>query len=159
MTGLAADGEPDGRIESDVVVIGGGLVGLTLGVALVGAGIETVVVDGAAPEAMRDAAFDGRVSSIALGSKCVLDGIGLWPAAPSRSWRSAFPTAMRRSSCTTITRPRARGRSASSSRTGPSATPWARAAALPALRHLAPASVEALGPADGATLARLADGR
>ena len=77
---MAADGEPDGRIESDVVVIGGGLVGLTLGVALAGAGIETVVVDGAAPEAMRDAAFDGRVSSIALGSKCVLDGIGLWPA-------------------------------------------------------------------------------
>ena len=78
MTTAAA--EPGGRIESDVVIVGGGLVGLTLGVALAGAGIETVVVDGLAPEAMRDAAFDGRVSSIALGSKRVLEGIGLWPA-------------------------------------------------------------------------------
>ena len=77
---MTAAAEPGGRIESDVVIVGGGLVGLTLGVALAGAGIETVVVDGAAPEAMRDAAFDGRVSSIALGSKRVLDGIGLWPA-------------------------------------------------------------------------------
>ena len=77
---MTAAAEPGGRIESDVVIVGGGLVGLTLSVALAGAGIETVVVDGAAPEAMRDAAFDGRVSSIALGSKRVLDGIGLWPA-------------------------------------------------------------------------------
>ena len=72
--------ETEGRIESDVVIVGGGLVGLTLGVALAGAGIETAVVDGTRPEAMKDVAFDGRVSSIALGSKRVLDGIGLWPA-------------------------------------------------------------------------------
>ena len=39
-----------------------------------------MVVDGTPPEAMTDAAFDGRVSSIALGSRRVLDGIGLWPA-------------------------------------------------------------------------------
>lgn len=66
--------------SADVVVVGGGLAGLTLGVTLAGAGLETVVVDGADPAAMRDAAFDGRVSSIALGSKRVFDGIGMWPA-------------------------------------------------------------------------------
>ena len=54
--------------------------GLTLGVALGSAGVETAVVDGTPPEAMKDAGFDGRVSSIALGSKRVLVGIGLWPA-------------------------------------------------------------------------------
>ena len=71
-------GNMDG--SADVVVGGGGLAGLTLGVALAGAGLETVVVDGADPAAMRDAAFDGRVSSVALGSKRVFDGIGMWPA-------------------------------------------------------------------------------
>ena len=41
-----ATAENEGQIESDVVIVGGGLVGLTLGVALAGAGIETAVVDG-----------------------------------------------------------------------------------------------------------------
>ena len=55
-----AAAEAGERIQVDVVIAGGGLVGLTLGVALAGAGIETAVVDGAPPAAMKDDAFDGR---------------------------------------------------------------------------------------------------
>ena len=160
---MTAAAEPGGRIESDVVIVGGGLVGLTLGVALAGAGIETVVVDGAAPEAMRDAAFDGRVSSIALGSKRVLDGIGLWPALAG----VAEPILEIRVSDGDT--PLFLHYDHKAVGAGPlgfivenraiRAALGARAAALPALRHLAPASVEALEPAAGATLARLADGR
>ena len=76
---MSASGGTDGRIDTEVVIAGGGLAGLTMGIALAGAGLETVVVDGADPAAMRDAAFDGRVSSVALGSKRVLAGIGIWP--------------------------------------------------------------------------------
>ena len=151
------------RIESDVVVIGGGLVGLTLGTALAGAGIETVVVDGAAPAAMKDAAFDGRVSSIALGSKRVLDAIGLWPALA----KEAQPILEIRVSDGDA--PLFLHYDHKDVGAGPlgfivenraiRAGLIARAAALPPLRHLAPASVEALEPAPGATLARLADGR
>ena len=160
---MTAAAEPGGRIESDVVIVGGGLVGLTLGVALAGAGIETVVVDGAAPEAMRDAAFDGRVSSIALGSKRVLEGIGLWPAVAG----DAEPILEIRVSDGDA--PLFLHYDHKAVGAGPlgfivenraiRAALGARAAALPALRHLAPASVEALEPAAGATLARLADGR
>lgn len=64
----------------DVVVVGGGMVGLTLGIALAGAGIETAVIDRDDPAGMREAAFDGRVSAIAFGSMRVLDGIGVWSA-------------------------------------------------------------------------------
>jgi 2-octaprenyl-6-methoxyphenol hydroxylase len=65
--------------DCEVAIVGGGMVGLTLGVALAGAGLETVVID-ALPAAERTAArYDGRSSAIALGSKRALEGIGLWP--------------------------------------------------------------------------------
>ncbi|MEX0810549.1 MAG: UbiH/UbiF/VisC/COQ6 family ubiquinone biosynthesis hydroxylase [Dongiaceae bacterium] len=66
-------------MNCEVAIVGGGMVGLTLGVALAGAGVETVVID-AVPAAARIAsAYDGRSSAIALGSQRALDGIGLWP--------------------------------------------------------------------------------
>ncbi|MFP6688650.1 MAG: UbiH/UbiF/VisC/COQ6 family ubiquinone biosynthesis hydroxylase [Alphaproteobacteria bacterium] len=68
----------DGQISADVAIAGGGLVGLSLGVALARAGLDTVVMDGEDPAHTRSAAFDGRVCSIAYGSKRVLDGIGVW---------------------------------------------------------------------------------
>lgn len=71
----ANDKMPD---RVDVAICGGGLVGLTLGVALARHGVETAVIDPAPPADMVSAEFDGRVSSIALGSKRVLDGIGVW---------------------------------------------------------------------------------
>ncbi len=66
------------RLTVDVVVIGGGLVGLTIGIALGGAGLETAVIDGVDPAVMQGSAFDGRVCSIAQGSKRVLEGLGVW---------------------------------------------------------------------------------
>lgn len=70
---------PEAPTETvDVIIAGGGLVGLTLALALSGAGLRVCVVDAAAPAEMRAAAFDGRVSSIAQGSMRVLDGIGVW---------------------------------------------------------------------------------
>ncbi len=68
----------DGQISADVAIAGGGLVGLSLGVALARAGLDTVVMDGEDPARTRGAEFDGRVCSIAYGSKRVLDGIGVW---------------------------------------------------------------------------------
>ncbi len=68
----------DGQIIADLAIAGGGLVGLSLGVALARAGLDVVVMDGEDPARMREAAFDGRVCSIAYGSKRVLDGIGVW---------------------------------------------------------------------------------
>ncbi|MBM3482877.1 MAG: FAD-binding protein [Alphaproteobacteria bacterium] len=65
--------------RADVVIAGGGLVGLSLGIALAKAGLDVVVADTEKPETRRAQAFDGRVSSIAQGSKRVLEGIGLWP--------------------------------------------------------------------------------
>jgi 2-octaprenyl-6-methoxyphenol hydroxylase len=65
-------------IKTDVVVAGGGMVGLSLGLALAQAGVSTVVVDGLAPSTIRDAAFDGRVSSFAAASCRMLEALGVW---------------------------------------------------------------------------------
>lgn len=64
--------------ESEVLVVGGGMVGLCAAAALAGAGLEVAIVDTRAPSHVLDAAFDGRASAIAQGSKRVLEGIGLW---------------------------------------------------------------------------------
>ena len=158
-----AAAEAGERIQVDVVIAGGGLVGLTLGVALAGAGIETAVVDGAPSEAMKDAAFDGRVSSIALGSRRVLDGIGVWPALADdaqpileiRVSDGDAPLFLHYDHEAVGSDPLGYIVENRSIR----AALLERAAALAALRHLAPASVEALEPAAGAVQARLADGR
>ena len=64
--------------RADVLIVGGGLVGLTLGCALGGAGLRVTVVDRDAPGAMLDRAFDGRASAIAYASQRALEAIGVW---------------------------------------------------------------------------------
>ena len=65
--------------DAELVVAGGGLVGMLLGVACADAGLEVAVIDRQDPAAMLDERFDGRTSAIAYGSRLVFDGIGLWP--------------------------------------------------------------------------------
>ncbi len=65
--------------ETEVLIAGGGMVGLTLGIALAGAGIATIVVDAADPAVLRAAAYDGRSSAIARGTQQALAALGIWP--------------------------------------------------------------------------------
>jgi len=65
--------------KGEVAIAGGGLVGLTLGLALAKAGVQTVVVDSLDPALVVDAQFDGRVSSFAAASCRMLQALGLWP--------------------------------------------------------------------------------
>jgi len=66
--------------NAEVLIIGGGLVGATLAIALGQAGVETAVVDTQDPQDGLDAGFDGRASAIALATKRVLQGLKIWPA-------------------------------------------------------------------------------
>jgi 2-octaprenyl-6-methoxyphenol hydroxylase len=67
-----------GRMDShDVLILGGGLVGLTLALALDAHGVSSVVVDPANPEAQLAAGFDGRASAIASASWQMLEAIGV----------------------------------------------------------------------------------
>ena len=66
------------NITADVMVVGGGMVGGPLALALAGAGLEVVVVDSADPAATVAAAFDGRSSAIAYATQRVLAATGVW---------------------------------------------------------------------------------
>ncbi len=63
----------------DVVIVGGGMAGMSLGAALAGSSLSVAVVERLDPAVLKEAAFDGRTTSIAHGSAQVLRGIGLWP--------------------------------------------------------------------------------
>jgi len=62
----------------DVLIVGAGMVGLTAGCALAGAGFSVAVIDKQAPDESLSPAYDGRASAIAQGSAQVFRGIGVW---------------------------------------------------------------------------------
>lgn len=68
-------------LDVDVVIAGGGLVGLTAALALAsgaaGAAFRVSVVDALDPAAVRDAAYDGRNSSIAYASWRMFEALGI----------------------------------------------------------------------------------
>lgn len=62
------------------MIAGGGLNGPALGLALAQAGLRVIVVDARAAPDRAEAGFDGRAYALAIASKRLLQGIGVWPA-------------------------------------------------------------------------------
>ena len=63
--------------RADVIILGGGMVGLALAAALDGAGLSSIVVDPADPALRRDVAFDGRTSAVSSSSMRMLSATGV----------------------------------------------------------------------------------
>ncbi len=63
--------------RADVIIFGGGLVGLALACALDSSGISAIIVDPADPALRKDAAFDGRTSAVSSSSMRMLETIGV----------------------------------------------------------------------------------
>lgn len=66
--------------DTDIAIIGGGLNGTTLALALAQAGQRVTLIDRLADAPRKDAAFDGRSYALALASTRLLDGVGEWAA-------------------------------------------------------------------------------
>ena len=64
-------------MDTDVIILGGGLVGATLALALAMHGLAACVVDPADPAVTLAPGFDGRASAVASASGRMLDAIGL----------------------------------------------------------------------------------
>jgi 2-octaprenyl-6-methoxyphenol hydroxylase len=66
--------------KADIIVSGGGMVGLSLGLALAQGGFRTVVADAAPMSAQLDPKFDGRVSALAYATIRMYRALGVWEA-------------------------------------------------------------------------------
>src|SRR5579884_4076008 len=63
--------------RADVLIFGGGLVGLALASALDASGLSAIVLDPADPAPRKQASFDGRTSAVSSSSMRMLDTIGV----------------------------------------------------------------------------------
>lgn len=63
--------------RSDVIILGGGLVGLTLAIALDRHGLSTIVVDPADPRSQIAPSYDGRATAVSSSSWRMLEAIGV----------------------------------------------------------------------------------
>ena len=65
-------------MDTDVIIVGGGLNGPALALALAQGGLRVTVVDARAVQLRAEAGFDGRAYALAIASKRLLAAIGLW---------------------------------------------------------------------------------
>ena len=63
--------------RADVIIFGGGLVGLTLACALDSSGVSAILLDPADPGQRSHASFDGRTSAVSSSSMRMLETIGV----------------------------------------------------------------------------------
>ena len=65
--------------EFDVLIVGGGMVGATLGCALGGSGLRVAVLEDAPPQEFNaDQPYDLRVSAVSIASANILKTLGIW---------------------------------------------------------------------------------
>ncbi len=64
--------------DADILIVGGGLNGPALALALAGAGLRVALIEARAPGAGIEEGFDGRAYALSHGSVQVLRALGLW---------------------------------------------------------------------------------
>jgi 2-octaprenyl-6-methoxyphenol hydroxylase len=71
--------------DCDVLIVGGGLNGPVLALALAQGGLSSIVIDARPAEVRADPEFDGRAYALALGSRRMLQALGLWAGLGARA--------------------------------------------------------------------------
>lgn len=69
----------DMKPDHDIVIVGGGLNGPALALALAQAGLSVALIDAQRPGARAEADFDGRAYALSIASRRLLEGVGVWP--------------------------------------------------------------------------------
>ncbi len=166
MTNTRGDSEQQTAPEefsTEVAIVGGGLAGLSLAAALGTAGVPVVCIDRDSPLAQAADGFDLRTTALAHCAKQVLAGAGVWPhlvdhAQPINDIRvvdQGAPLHVHYDHTAIGAEPFGYVLDNSAIRQGL----FSRVAQLPAVTHLAPASVRAIERGPLGVVLTLGDGR
>lgn len=71
--------------DGDVLIVGGGLNGPALALALASGGVSSIVIDSQTVATRADPDFDGRAYALSLSSRRMLEALGLWSALAGRA--------------------------------------------------------------------------
>ena len=71
--------------DTDILIVGGGLNGPALALALASGGVSVTVIDSRPAPARAALGFDGRAYALAIASKRLLTVLGVWPLVADRS--------------------------------------------------------------------------
>ncbi|HVY83484.1 MAG TPA: 2-octaprenyl-6-methoxyphenyl hydroxylase [Steroidobacteraceae bacterium] len=64
--------------EVDVVIVGGGMVGASLALALAGTGLDVTMIEGVVPGGGAQPSFDDRTTALGNASRRIFEGLGVW---------------------------------------------------------------------------------
>jgi 2-octaprenyl-6-methoxyphenol hydroxylase len=64
--------------EYDVIIVGGGMVGASLAIALAGTSSKLAIIEASTPKSGPQPSYDDRGLALTLSSQRVLNGLGLW---------------------------------------------------------------------------------
>lgn len=68
----------DSAERVDVAIVGGGLVGASLALALAPTRLKTVLIEGVAPDAAQQPSFDDRTTALGNGTRRSFEALGIW---------------------------------------------------------------------------------
>jgi 2-octaprenyl-6-methoxyphenol hydroxylase len=71
---------PMASTQVDIAIVGGGMVGASLALALAATSRSVLVVEAHAPDAHDQPSFDERTTALGNGSRRVFETLGVWPA-------------------------------------------------------------------------------
>jgi 2-octaprenyl-6-methoxyphenol hydroxylase len=66
--------------DVDVAIVGGGMVGASLALALAGTGVSTLLIEGVAPDSSAQPSFDERTTALGNASRRIFQSLGVWRA-------------------------------------------------------------------------------
>ena len=73
------------KFDTDILIVGGGLNGTVLALALAKVGFESIILDTLPVDKRKHAAFDGRSYAVALSSQRMLSTLGVWDVVRNKS--------------------------------------------------------------------------
>jgi 2-octaprenyl-6-methoxyphenol hydroxylase len=75
--------QPAARQCFDIAIVGGGMVGASLAVALAPLGLKVALIEAYAHDSASQPSFDERTTALSNGSRQILETLGVWPGVQS----------------------------------------------------------------------------